>query len=411
MPTATPRQYAPPLLAVTGDSTAPVLALPHAPGAAGAATPLAVARGLPSSPAAAPTTVSARTAARLWAAAAAAPAARQAVCRAHTPSGRVCLAPAGTDPAGLCPYHRAQVAAAAATAAATAEDEGADVGVDAGAEGAGEGPLVPWDERLAVVLDLDQTLVYTPADGDGVPAGCAARVHWIVADGVRMPTAVRPHALEFLQQLGTFAAVYVVTGGTPAYCDAVVALLNRLVAQRMCSDDDDGNDGNDEHESHDDDHEESSTPRVRAGDALPAIRLGVSCRASSTAARPKTFALVLPRAADRRLALAVDNCRRAWAPACRAQVVVVPDWAPQLLVDEQERVLRHVLARILAVRARLRRRALAAPAGGLLLPAALTAGDVLQGLYEEEEKARILRAALAERVDTLVRLMREQVYL
>lgn len=293
-------------------------------------------------------------------------------------------------------------------------DFGGDGGGDdeCGCECAGPA-LVPWDERLAVVLDLDQTLVYTPADGASVPAGLAGRVHWIAADGVRLPTAVRPHALEFLQQLATVAAVYVVTGGTPSYCDAVVALLNRLVATHAATHPDGDGVGAASQGSKDDEEEGDGDDEGRDGDgdALPVIRLGVSCRASGAAARPKTFALVLPRAADRRLALAVDNCRRAWAPACRAQVVVVPDWAPQLLVDEQERVLRHVLARVLDVHARLRRCALATPAGTLLLPAALGAGDVLQGLYEEEEKARILRRALTERVDTVVRLMREQVYL
>ena len=434
---AAPGQYAPPLLAVAS-GPGPALTLPSVP------------RPTPTAPAAA--TVSPREAARLWAAAGAGGVvgARQAVCRARTECGRVCLAPAEGG-SGLCARHRAAVAA----------------------PGAG---LVPWDGRLAVVLDLDQTLVYTPADGEDVPPALAARVHWIVADGVRLPTAVRPHAPEFLLQLASVGPVYVVTGGTPSYCDAVVALLNRLVAQLVSSGADGdglgfdgGHSGHHGHEQQEqkqeqeyqkhqkqqqqqqqkldekerevnlDDLEEGkatttmSTTTITSTttketneeeeeaieelesfpleqDELPVIRLGVSCRASGSVVALKTFGLVLPRAEERRLAVAVDNCRRAWAPECRDQVVVVPDWAPLLLADEHENLLRHVLERVLAVRARLHRHALAAPGGRLLLPAALGAGDVLQGLYEEEEKARILRRALTDRVDTVVRFMQEQVY-
>ena len=265
----------------------------------------------------------------------------------------MCLRPA--EEGGYCSYHRAQMASNA---------------------------MMPWDERLFIVLDLDQTLVYTPAEGEEVPESLVLNAQWIVADGVRMQTAIRPHALDLLQQLDAMFVVYVVTGGTPSYCDAVVQLLNRLVAARCGAQD---------------------------GPAHSVIRTGVSCRANSVMANPKTFALVLPRPEDQRLALAIDNCRKAWAPECRDQVVVVPDWAPQLMLDEQENILRQVFDRVLEVHGRMRRRAMTSPRG-TMLPTTLSTGDVLQALYEEEEKARMLRCALNERVDNFVRLMRENVY-
>ena len=48
--------------------------------------------------------------------------------------------------------------------------------------------------------------------------------------------------------------------------------------------------------------------------------------------------------------------------------------------------------------------------GGLVLGRDVSAGETLQAIYEEEEKARILRKALDERVDAAVRLMREKVF-
>lgn len=90
--------------------------------------------------------------------------------------------------------------------------------------------------------------------------------------------------------------------------------------------------------------------------------------------------------------------------------MIVPDWAPHLLLDEQENLLKQVFERVLQVHERLRKRAFHV-ATGLALPTVLHVADVLQALYEEEEKARMLRRALTERVDNVVKLMREKVYL
>ena len=282
---------------------------------------------------------------------------RKQLCRGRNEFGQLCLQPA--DESGFCSYHSSQISG------------GKDV--------------VEWDERLFIILDLDQTLVYTPSEGEDIPSSLLPNVHYITADGARMRTAIRPHALEFLQQLDTMFVVYVVTGGTPSYCASIVQLLNRLVSVR-CG---------------------ASGDAVESGHKV--IREGVSCRATSTQANPKTFDLVLPRLEDQRLALAIDNCRTAWAPGCRDQVVVVPDWAPQLLFDEQENLLRQVFDRVLEVVDRMRRHSISTP-HGLMLPSMLGTGEVLQTLYEEEEKARMLRRALNERVDNMVRLMREKAY-
>jgi hypothetical protein len=138
--------------------------------------------------------------------------------------------------------------------------------------------LVPWDERLYIVLDLDQTLVYTPTDGEEFPGNVRLNIQDIVADGTAMKTAIRPFALEMLEQLESMFTVFVITGGTPSYCSAIVDLLNRLAA---------GKDG---------------TRQV--------IKHGVSCRSTMVPvqAQPKTFHLVLPDPHDHRFALAIDNC-------------------------------------------------------------------------------------------------------
>ena len=101
---------------------------------------------------------------------------------------------------------------------------------------------------------------------------------------------------------------------------------------------------------------------------------------------------------------------QAWDSDCRDQVVIVPDWAPFLLEDEQENLLNQVFERVLQVHDRLRK-CCCRTKDGLTLPVYIHVGDVLQQLYEEEEKARMLRKALTDRVENVVKLMREKVYL
>eukprot|EP00727_Mastigamoeba_balamuthi_P008917 m51a1_g4648 hypothetical protein (460) ;mRNA; f:12252-15835 len=281
---------------------------------------------------------------------------RRELCQGRTEYGHMCLQTAEEN--GYCKYHHAQLQ---------------------------NSSMLPWDERLYIVLDLDQTLVYTPTDGEEFPsnvrlnvqssAPCGLNIQEIFADGATMQTAIRPFALEILEQLGSMFSVSVITGGTPSYCKAIVDLLNRLSNKEI-------------------------------------IKEGVSCRSASNPmqAQAKTFNLVLHNPQDERFALAIDNCRKAWARECRDQVVIVPDWAPHLLIDEQENLLKQVIERVLQVHDRLRKRAFRTPSGGLALPATFHVADVLQALYEEEEKARMLRRALSERVDSVVKLMRQKVY-
>lgn len=173
---------------------------------------------------------------------------KRELCQGRTEYGHLCLQPAEEN--GYCRYHASQMQSSA---------------------------LVAWDERLFIVLDLDQTLVYTPTDGEEFPLNVRLNIQDITADGIPMKTAIRPFALEMLEQLDAMFTVYVVTGGTPSYCKAIVDLLNRL-----------------------------------SRGAREVIKLGVSCRSSMVPvqAQPKTFHLVLPNPADHRLALAIDNCRK-----------------------------------------------------------------------------------------------------
>ena len=345
------------------------------------------------------------------------------LCTYRLPSGALCLQPVQSPSSGLCPLHAAALSSATSAGAAR-----------------------PWDGALHVVLDLDQTLVHTPAP----PTGPSYRIR---ADGNTLRTAVRPYALEFLLRLASAFDVSVVTGGSPDYCRAVVKLLNGLCARgssrrpasrttnrrsafrgrnsqqkkpsssssswSACLGGGGGNDDDDEDEDEENDEGEGDY-EIEGGEGdeeeedreMTVIAEHVSCRDCGTGeVKLKDFSMVGAEGDDARLYIAVDNCRRAWAPSCRDAVVVVPDWAPDLLPDEQESVLREVARRVFEVRDRLKREAGAEDANGqTLLRADASAGEILQAIYEEEEKARILQKALNERVDATIKIMREKVF-
>ena len=90
--------------------------------------------------------------------------------------------------------------------------------------------------RLILVLDLDETLIYSRDPNP--PAGHTNFFTVMSADGAHIFVQPRPHVAEFIAAAGSIFTLYVYTAGRKAYADAILDVLDpqRLVKKRFYRD-------------------------------------------------------------------------------------------------------------------------------------------------------------------------------
>jgi len=232
---------------------------------------------------------------------------------------------------------------------------------------------------LYVVLDLDETLIRYAEDPTAVinfhgyskfKEGNA----WIL---------VRSYAVEFiLNLLAMDCRISILTAGTQAYCDVV---WNFLKTQLV-----------------------SSNPSLL--ETLDRV-VAKSCRDANNNVIPKSFQMVGIPLQDQYRAIAVDNNRMAWERHLQDHVVVIPDWTPETMGEEDQFTFGQVKQRIDQVLVALKTNTPSPSpspsflSGSNALPPSSTqindAWHILKVLYEEEEKQRMktnARSAMRNRV-------------